>query len=640
MNQHLPVGTSLLEYRLIKVLGEGGFGVTYLAEDAIGIRLAIKEYLPVEFAVRDVDSRVVARSESAMPNFAWGLERFQQEAARLVRFRGHPNIVRIERFFPANGTAYLVMPYEDGESLTAAVNRDGPPPPAALERIVQGLLAGLSAVHDEGMLHRDIKPDNVYLRVDGSPVLLDFGAAREAIRHRSRMLTGLVSEGYSPPEQYDPDGGAHGPWSDLYALAATLYFAMSGISPPPSGRRGRNDPLRPVAEVVRHSHAAGLCAAVDASLALDPEERPRSVADFRRIVGAPPPPENAAATRKVESSFPPSPVSRPALASDVDAEPDSWSRRIKGIGAVVVIVLVASLVIPKLVPHRQAIAVDRLFPGDSFAECTICPTMVVVPEGDFTMGASKAEVTQASRRGWAGVNDEIPRHAVIIARRFAIGMHEISNEQYRVHLKGSGRNPDGCHDGNGHRVHSGGWLSRDDIYYDSSPAACVSRDDAWAYVRWLNQRLFGTPDGPYRLPSEAEWEYAARAGSTTQFPWGDTLGSGHAHCRECGPVSTVDGRVTGPASRGSYPANAFGLFDMIGNLGEFVADCDTPNYVGAPADGRAVTGPGECGGVIRGGDFDGDAFSMRSASRIAAKASDRYIHVGFRVARDLEWRPR
>lgn len=637
MSQHLPSGTELMGYRLIRVLGEGGFGVTYLAEDAIGIKLAIKEYLPAEYAVRGSDSQVIARSDSASTTFAWGLERFEQEATRLVRFRGHANIVRVERFFKANGTAYLAMAYEDGNSLGDLVKTGGPLPPARLAVVVEGLLAGLAAVHGEGMLHRDVKPDNLYLRADGTPVLLDFGAAREALSRHSRTLTGLITDGYSPLEQYSPEDKDHGPWSDLYAAAATIFFAMTGNSPPPSPQRAMRDTMRPVGELVGHRYPPRLLQAVEASLALRPEARPQTVAAFRQMLDGIMPAVAEAATRRVEAApLPPQPQPQPEPPPEPRELPSSVWRFV--IGAVLLGVI-AAIVVPRLGQRPPPMDVSKILPGDGFRECPVCPEMIVIPDGSFTMGASAAEVAYARRMGWGGADDEVPRRRVTIAAAFAIGRDEITIEQYRLHLKNAGRNPEGCFDGNGRNVKPGGWLTRGDSYVDSSPAACVSRDDARDYARWLNKRVFGTEDGPYRLPSEAEWEYAARAGSTTQFPWGDDLGHGKAHCRGCGPIITRNG-TTEPTMAGQYPPNAFGLHDMIGNLDELVEDCDTPNHVGAPIDGRAVTGRPDCGAVIRGGNFTGDAFSMRSASRTALGGHDRYDFVGFRVVRDLAWRPR
>jgi len=273
------------DYRLESVLGEGGFGVTYLAVDTqTGSRVAIKEYFPFEFASRLGDLRVVARSEKSAEMFQWGYRRFEEEADRLAGFRGHPNIVRVDRILEANGTIYFVMEYADGDSLQAILERDGTVAEETLLPLTLGVINGLAAVHARRILHRDIKPDNIYVRRDGTPLLLDFGAARQD--QRSRALTGIVAEGYSPLEQYSSDTGGQGPFSDIYALAATIYHAVSGRPPPPAPRRRMKDTLRPAREVGAGAFPGAFLDAVDWALAVLPEHRPQDVETWRAALFA------------------------------------------------------------------------------------------------------------------------------------------------------------------------------------------------------------------------------------------------------------------------------------------------------------------------------------------------------------------
>ncbi|MFO0988661.1 MAG: serine/threonine-protein kinase [Alphaproteobacteria bacterium] len=248
MRHALPKGYEIEGYRIEKVLGAGGFGVTYLAHEiAINRRVAIKEYLPSGVAARGRDDVSVHPISAAdRENFQWGLDRFRKEAQTLVTFR-HNNIVTVYRYFEANGTAFLVMAYEDGESLAKILERAGTLTEDEINDLLGPLLDGLAHVHGVGFLHRDIKPGNIYIRRDGSPVLLDFGAARQALGGRSQSLTSIVSAGYAPFEQYTTRGN-QGAWTDIYALGGVLYRATTGERPPDSPDRIRDDPYVPAVQ--------------------------------------------------------------------------------------------------------------------------------------------------------------------------------------------------------------------------------------------------------------------------------------------------------------------------------------------------------------------------------------------------------
>jgi len=282
--QALPPGTMLGDYRLDAVIGHGGFGITYRAFDSqLAKVVAIKEYLPVEFAVRDGQT-VVARGARFADDFAWGRERFLDEARALARFR-HPHIVPVMRFLVANGTAYTVMEFEDGRNVAEMLREPGRCLlPDEVRRLAEGLLLGLGAVHAQGFLHRDIKPSNVIIRRDGVPILIDFGAARQAMGNRTRTMTSVLTPQYAPIEQYAVDGN-QGPWSDIYSAAAVLHHVIAGTPPPEAASRVGKDPYRPLVETQAGLYDQTFLAAIDRALAFAPEERPQSIGEWSKLFG-------------------------------------------------------------------------------------------------------------------------------------------------------------------------------------------------------------------------------------------------------------------------------------------------------------------------------------------------------------------
>ena len=283
--QALTPGTRLGDYRLDAVIGHGGFGITYRAFDTqLAKFVAIKEYLPIEFAVRGGDGKVVPRGARFAEDFAWGRERFLDEARALARFR-HLHIVPVLRYFEANGTAYTVMEFEDGKSVGELLRQPaGRLSPDDVRRLADGLVGGLSAVHAQGFLHRDIKPSNIIIRRDGIPVLIDFGAARQAMGERSRTLTGVLTPQYAPIEQYALDG-KQGPWSDIYSAAAVLHHAIAGLPPPDAAARVGTDPYRPLAKTHAGRFEPVFLGAIDRALAFAPADRPQTVEEWAALFG-------------------------------------------------------------------------------------------------------------------------------------------------------------------------------------------------------------------------------------------------------------------------------------------------------------------------------------------------------------------
>ncbi len=329
MTDHISLqsGTELVgDYRIDRVLGAGGFGITYLADElALDRRVTIKEYFPSDFAARSDGSDAVPKSQDCSGDYRWGLDRFIEEAQTLARF-DHPNIVRVYRYFRANNTGYMVLHFEEGQSLKSWLRGlKRAPRQKELDAIVPNLLDALELIHNADFLHRDIAPDNIIIRKSGQPVLIDFGSARGEIASHSKTVSALVKPGYSPYEQYAETSSKQGPWTDIYALAGTLYHAVTGKRPPDAPSRMVTDEFIPAREAAIGGYRKGFLNAIDTALNLKIEERPKSVAAWRRELMAPDPqkrgwrakapqPQMQAAPKVAEETPPASPVPAKAVA--------------------------------------------------------------------------------------------------------------------------------------------------------------------------------------------------------------------------------------------------------------------------------------------------------------------------------------
>ncbi len=280
---YLAPGTILEDKYLIgRVLGHGGFGITYLGLDLnLQMRVAIKEHLPRELATRHQDgSTVVPYSGQATESFIYGMNKFIEEGRTLARFADHPNIVSVVNFFEANNTAYLVMLYLEGNNLLEFLKlRGGRIPESEAIPMMTMVLDGLRSVHGENLLHRDIKPANIFLTKEGSIRLVDFGSARRAMGEHSATMSKIVSEGYSPFEQYT-QGIKEGPWTDIYAVSATFYRLLSGRRPQPASERIAEDNLQLLTELVGDDVSQSLSDAVARGLSIRPEDRYQSVEEM------------------------------------------------------------------------------------------------------------------------------------------------------------------------------------------------------------------------------------------------------------------------------------------------------------------------------------------------------------------------
>ncbi len=286
MNSLQP-GSELHWYEIREILGQGGFGITYLADDKnLAHEVAIKEYMPIDLAARGDDGSVIPISQSHHERYLWGLERFLEEARTLGLFN-HPNIVRVRNVFQSNNTAYMVMDYELGESLQDILNRRKILDEDDIGTVIFPIIDGMKQVHAHGFIHRDIKPANIFIRVDGDPVLLDFGSARQSLSEQQQSLTSIFSKGYAPIEQYNSEDEQQGAWTDIYAFGATMYRAIAGV--PPSDAINRSSALSlaardtyvPAVEIGAGRYSSELLEAIDAAMQFRHQDRPQTIMEWQ-----------------------------------------------------------------------------------------------------------------------------------------------------------------------------------------------------------------------------------------------------------------------------------------------------------------------------------------------------------------------
>lgn len=379
----LPTGYALLEYRIDALLGAGGFGLTYLAHDGnLNTKVAIKEYLPADFAARSEDQSVQPKSASVQESFAWGLRRFLDESRTLASFR-HPNIVRVMRFFEANRTAYMVMEFIAGKPLNEWVKERSTLDQPGLARIAAPLLDGLEVIHQAGYLHRDIKPQNIFIREDGAPILIDFGSARMKA-NADQELTAIVTPGFAPLEQYHANG-KQGPWTDLYSLGGVFYWLVTGQKPVEAVARVREDAMPSALDTAEPKHySGGFLTAIDWALKPHEQDRPQSVAAWRaalmggkaaaeleRTVPAGQiPPRSAAAPAAASTSIPTGAVFDRAALKRIET---ALAAHLGPIAAVVVrnaakkaltVPALAQLLAPEIPDEKARAAFVRKFSGD------------------------------------------------------------------------------------------------------------------------------------------------------------------------------------------------------------------------------------------------------------------------------------
>ena len=623
----LPQGTRIRDFEFHHVLGHGGFGITYLGWNmALDIPVAIKEYLPADLATREQDLSVVPQTTQAAADFQWGLERFLDEARTLARFQ-HPNIVRVHHFFEAHSTAYIAMDYVEGEGLSAYLTRKGPLTEAELTGILDPLLSALEVVHKAAFLHRDIKPGNIVLRdSDGSPVLLDFGAARQAIGAKSRSVTSIVTPGYAPIEQYS-SRGRQGAWTDIYALGGVCYRALTGDVPDDATDRVRHDPLVPVSQRCAGQASPAFLSAIDAALSVDEEDRPPSVGAWRaaleqqrREAQARRAAEQAEQQREerqrqeeLDRVEPPSPPSAPQ-------QKPSYKWLAVVLGVVAAVLVGGKLVEYHVEQQRQAVQAaeaarlaaeqaEQQRQAEQAAEAAKVVSLpgggemafVWIEPGVFQMGSPASE---AGRMYYEG-----PVHEVEISTGFWLGRYEVTQEQWEAVM---GTTP---------------WSGQDDVQENPfHPAVYISWDDVQSFIAKLNAAAGASL---YRLPTEAEWEYACRAGSRTRWSFGDDE-------RQLTDYAWYRAKflsARGAHTVGGKRPNPWGLYDMYGNVREWVQDrFDGDYYNSSPR----VDPQGPSSGsfrVVRGGENINFAEFVRSAYRGFDSPDSRTDDLGVRLLR-------
>lgn len=289
-NAPLPDGLDIAGYRIVKKIASGGFSIVYLAYDGEGNAVAIKEYLPSALALRQPGELVPVVAKPHLAVFRIGLKCFFEEGRALARIV-HPNVVRVLNFFRAHDTVYMVMAYESGHSLqehiARAAAKGSRPGEQFVRQVFTNVCAGLREVHANKLLHLDLKPANIYLRLDGSPLLLDFGAARQTLHTDAPMLAPMYTPGFAAPELY-ARGASLGPWTDIYSLGAAMLACMSCSTPQSVEARRADDRLCDALDRLVGRYSPALIDLVQSCLALDPLARPQSVFAIQKALQAGP----------------------------------------------------------------------------------------------------------------------------------------------------------------------------------------------------------------------------------------------------------------------------------------------------------------------------------------------------------------
>lgn len=689
----LPVGTQLKRYVIGETLGQGSFGITYRGFDLkLHMKVAIKEYYPGELAGRSTNQNtVVLNSREHEELFGEGLRTFLQEARTLAQMK-HPHLVRVLNYFEMNGTAYLVMDYLEGADLATDLKQqpDGRLPWRTAVKLVLPVLDGLCKVHDAGFMHRDIKPANLY-RTDEGLILLDFGAARQVTGSHTRSLL-IFTKGYAPYEQYLTGHlNRQGPWTDVYGMAATFYFMLTAQRPPPALDRKQNDLLqqpdllKPARQFIPDLPPA-LDVVLGQALAVEPEQRLPSMAEFKQrleaVLAIEEKAERPPSEQRQEPILPDEkqtmrPPPKPSVGQERPAQPYwFWRRAVVAVAfiglawgvwrewpfltnqpeppmtsAVPPVAKISAAETPPVAqtapvteaPPVAASPVVMAPPPVPVTEPSFEPEMVRIPGGCFQMGSLAPE---------QGRHEDERRHSVCVAA-FEIGKHEVTVGAFKRFVSATRYQTEGernvgekgCY---AWSAAEGRWGWRKSVSWrepgyessDTHPVVCVSWNDAMAYAAWLSQQTARS----YRLPTEAEWEYAARAGTTSARYWGDDPDRACRYENIADQTSGPGGHVwpvkhqctdrhwyTAPV--GSFQANPLALADMLGNAWEWTCSAYDNQYGGA--ENRCVENNATNPIAVRGGSWFYRPAWVRTANRDPNAPWRRHLDGGFRLASSL-----
>jgi formylglycine-generating enzyme required for sulfatase activity/tRNA A-37 threonylcarbamoyl transferase component Bud32 len=608
------------KYLVEQLLGSGGFGVTYRIRETRSNKL---------FALKTLNE--IAKNK---PDFPQLQSKFINEAIALANCR-HPNIVKVyPQGFQEGELWCMVMEYIEGKDLAKHLDQGDKFGEKKAVEIIIKVGEALNFVHQQGLLHRDIKPANILLRNSGStPVLIDFGLAREYNTNPDsiKSMTNSMTECFAPIEQYQRQG-KFGAWTDVYALAATLYVLVTKQMPFPARFREHAELVPPQKHNSQLSDR--LNEAILKGLELQPEDRPQTVKAWLEMLKPPQPipqPQQGVAQENNGSNRGSQTVTR-----------RNWLKY-SGLGiASMVIALVGKEIWrkPEKIEFSETKISDTEYKFDVitvndqgeeikrekgsakyFTEDLgngITLDMIEIPAGAFMMGSPEAELERK--------DDESPQHAVTVTS-FYMGKYEVTQAQWKAVAAMPQIEKE---------------LDPDPSNFkgEELPVEQVSWDDAVEFCK----RLSKATGKEYRLPSESQWEYACRAGTTTPFHFGETITTELVNYRgidwewDYGGKVDLGNYAKGPKGEyrtkttpvGSFPANAFGLYDLHGNVGEWCADTYQESYTGAPRDGSAWVTENSDSRVVRGGSWYDSPRVCRSADRFWVETGYSPSDIGFR----------
>ena len=571
------------KYIIQRSLAGGGFGKTYLAEDTRLKRLVV--------------IKTLNEKQQEKENFSEIQQKFIQEAEALAKCQ-HPHIVQVYGMFEEKGLEAIVMEHIDGNDLELYVNNyNGYLPESEGLKYIDQIGQALECVHKNGLLHRDVKPSNILLRKETKQaVLIDFGLARDFQPAALKTMTGMYTEGYAPIEQYDYDkrkliklinvaNVKPGHYTDVYALAATLYTVLTQRPPLPSYSLADSGFPLPTPQQFNDKISNKVNAAILQAMQILPENRPQSIREFRELLGL---------------------LNQPVI--NIPIQPSE----IKVDNSQTIKIVSPQVEIPKPVPVKpQPIEIPKLEipvpPQPKFQSFTenlgiiennrqVLLDMIAIPGGKFLMGSPDNDEEALDR--------EKPQHEVTVPP-FYMGKYPVTQLQWQ-------------------KVAS---LPKVKIDLKPQPSSFKGENLPVEKISWLDAqefcaRLNNATGKKYRLPSEAEWEYACRAKTTTRYYFGDSITTDLANFnRKYGQTTEVE----------KFSPNAFGLYDMHGNVWEWCEDNWHKNYINAPTDGSAWISRSDNARLLRGGSWFSNPDICRSAYRYYHALGNLSNHIGFRV---------